>query len=235
LGERAKAIALFKEAEKILLNKWHFHLDSFAGFWFCELLLDRAEELARTSVQDAAAGKPECQKLLKKIRLRGQRILDRAARASLDRVQTNWHRIDFAFGRLILGQAAILEASRGGSVCVEKALPYFEQAVDELRRTGQQHHLTHGILIRARGRCLAGKSSDAQADLDEAGEIAVRCGMKLYLADTYLHRVRLFFREKAYPWTSPQADLAAARKLIEQCGYWRRKEELEDAEKVMGV
>lgn len=23
---------------------------------------------------------------------------------------------------------------------------------------------------------------------------------------------------------------AAARKLIEQCGYWRRKEELEDAE-----
>jgi hypothetical protein len=35
---------------------------------------------------------------------------------------------------------------------------------------------------------------------------------------------------KPYPWTSPQEDLAAARKLIEQCGYWRRKEELEDAE-----
>ena len=28
----------------------------------------------------------------------------------------------------------------------------------------------------------------------------------------------------------PKDDLAAARKLIEQCGYWRRKEELEDAE-----
>jgi hypothetical protein len=35
---------------------------------------------------------------------------------------------------------------------------------------------------------------------------------------------------KPYPWTSPQEDLAAARRLIEQCGYWRRKEELEDAE-----
>ncbi len=33
-----------------------------------------------------------------------------------------------------------------------------------------------------------------------------------------------------YPWESPEADLAAARKLIEKCGYWRRKEELEDAE-----
>jgi hypothetical protein len=36
--------------------------------------------------------------------------------------------------------------------------------------------------------------------------------------------------EDKYPWASPEADLAAARKLIEQCGYWRRKEELEDAE-----
>jgi hypothetical protein len=36
--------------------------------------------------------------------------------------------------------------------------------------------------------------------------------------------------KKPYPWDSPHEDLAAARKLIEQCGYWRRKEELEDAE-----
>ena len=33
-----------------------------------------------------------------------------------------------------------------------------------------------------------------------------------------------------YPWDSPAADLAAARALIEKHGYWRRKEELEDAE-----
>jgi hypothetical protein len=55
------------------------------------------------------------------------------------------------------------------------------------------------------------------------------------MADIHLHRARLFFREKPYPWTSPQNDLAAARKLIEQCGYWPRKKELEDAEKVIGV
>jgi hypothetical protein len=32
------------------------------------------------------------------------------------------------------------------------------------------------------------------------------------------------------PWTSPRADLAEARKLIETCGYGRRLGELEDAE-----
>ncbi|HKB68823.1 MAG TPA: hypothetical protein VKC61_23475 [Pyrinomonadaceae bacterium] len=48
--------------------------------------------------------------------------------------------------------------------------------------------------------------------------------------EKYLYRARLFHDVKLYPWTSPQEDLAAARKLIEQCGYWRRKEELEDAE-----
>ena len=33
-----------------------------------------------------------------------------------------------------------------------------------------------------------------------------------------------------YPWESPQADLAEARRLIEKHGYLRRMEELLDAE-----
>jgi len=45
--------------------------------------------------------------------------------------------------------------------------------------------------------------------------------MRLYIADIHLHCVRLF-RDKE--------ELKKARALIEQCGYWRRKEELEDAE-----
>ena len=54
--------------------------------------------------------------------------------------------------------------------------------------------------------------------------------MRLLMADIRLHRARLFHSVKPYPWTSPQEDLADSRKLIELCGYWRRKEELEDAE-----
>jgi hypothetical protein len=82
-------------------------------------------------------------------------------------------------------------------------------------------------------RCLTDARTgpeSAQEDLDEAWEIAERGPMRLFLADIHLYRARLFFREATYPWQSPAADLAAARKLIEQCGYGRRKEELEDAQ-----
>ena len=62
--------------------------------------------------------------------------------------------------------------------------------------------------------------------------------MRLHMADIHLYRARLFHAVKPYPWNKnpdgtergPKDDLRDARKLIEQCGYWRRKEELEDAE-----
>jgi hypothetical protein len=67
-----------------------------------------------------------------------------------------------------------------------------------------------------------------------AWEFAGRGPMPLFLADIHLHRARLFGlsndRPENYPWTSPQHDLAEARRLIAKHGYWRRKEELEDAE-----
>jgi hypothetical protein len=70
----------------------------------------------------------------------------------------------------------------------------------------------------------------AQSDLEEAWEIAERGPMPLFLADIHLYRARLFRTVTPYPWDSPQHDLAEARRLIEKHGYWRRKEELEDAE-----
>jgi hypothetical protein len=73
----------------------------------------------------------------------------------------------------------------------------------------------------------------ARADLNNAWQIAERGPMWLHMADIHLHRARLFFREKPYPWTSPQADLAAAEKLINDYGYHRRDEELADAKKVI--
>ena len=73
----------------------------------------------------------------------------------------------------------------------------------------------------------------AQANLDEAWDIAERSPMRLHPADIHLHRARLFFREKSYPWKSPQDDLAAAEKLIHDCGYHRRDEELADAKRAI--
>jgi hypothetical protein len=63
--------------------------------------------------------------------------------------------------------------------------------------------------------------------------------MRLHMADIHLYRARLFHAVKRYPSNKspdgterrgPKDDLADARKLIEPCGYWRRKEELDDAE-----
>ena len=60
--------------------------------------------------------------------------------------------------------------------------------------------------------------------------------------DIHLHRARLFHAVSPYPWAGddmekrgPKDDLAEARRLIEKHGYWRRKEELEDAETALKV
>jgi tetratricopeptide (TPR) repeat protein len=122
-----------------------------------------------------------------------------------------------------------------------------ESAVTGLRHAGTMHWIPTGLLTRAWLRSLMGKHigpESAQSDLDEAWEIAERGPMRLHMADIHLYRARLFGGMKdegggmKYPWDKnpdgsprgPKDDLAAARKLIEQCGYWRRKEELEDAE-----
>ena len=115
--------------------------------------------------------------------------------------------------------------------------------MDGLRRSGQQDTLPSGLLTRAMLRSFSGALTvaeagcdSAQSDLDEAWAIAERGPMRLFLADIHLHRARLFGPQASkdigepYPWESPAADLAAARHLIEKHGYWRRREELEDAE-----
>ncbi len=69
------------------------------------------------------------------------------------------------------------------------------------------------------------------------------CRAPLRNAVAGLHRARLFFREAEYPRNNnpdgssrgPKDDLAAAHTLIKQCGYWRRREELEDAERAIGA
>ena len=73
---------------------------------------------------------------------------------------------------------------------------------------------------------LAGQPDEARRHLAEAQQIAERGPMPLYLADVHLHRARLF-RDKA--------ELAKARALIEKHGYWRRKEELTDADAAIGA
>jgi tetratricopeptide (TPR) repeat protein len=159
---------------------------------------------------------------------------------------TNASIFTIALDHLTLGRAllyaVILKSANGTSPSSQSNLQlksdatYLQHAVDGIRRAGQIDYLPRGLLSRAWLRALESKRTgldSAQSDLDEAWEIAERGSMPLCLADIHLYRARLFGgiqSEVKYPWQSPRYDLDEAWRLVKECGYWRRKEELEDAE-----
>ena len=132
--------------------------------------------------------------------------------------------LDIALDHLTLGRAHIYRAILGGSA-PDAAEPEIDRAVDGLRRAGQIDELPKGLLTRAWLRSTQGRPDAARADLAEAEEIAERGPMPLHLADVHLYRARLFHDRTA---------LAEARRLVDQHGYGRRCEELEDLEAVAG-
>lgn len=155
----------------------------------------------------------------------------------------NFGLLSDALDHLTLGRGALYETIVENSDfrLPTSDLSHIDAAVIGLRRAGSQGHIPRGLLTRAWLRFLTGEitgAESAQEDLDEAWDIAERGPMRLFMADIHLYRARLFYAVQPYPWATdadgkprgPKDDLAAARKLIEQCGYWRRKEELEDAE-----
>jgi hypothetical protein len=166
-------------------------------------------------------------------------VSQRAARTLQWVEQQNTSLLDIALDHLTLGRAGLYEAILDGLALAQlgSCRESLRHAVAGLRRAGQQDYIPLGFLSSAWLRCVTGARTGhecAQSDLDEAWEIAERGPMPLHIADIHLHRARLFGLSKdrpaSYPWRSPQDDLAEARRLIEKHGYWRRKEELEDAE-----
>jgi hypothetical protein len=120
----------------------------------------------------------------------------------------------------LLGRSGLYCAILGKS-SVKGLQTEMDRALDDFRAAGQQEFIVCGLLTQAWQRFLEGDTAGADTILGEAWEIAERGSMRLHVADVHLHRARLF-RNKA--------ELKKARALIALCGYWRRKEELEDAE-----
>ncbi len=229
-GRRADARACFREAEQIQAESQPDYplLYSVAGFQYCDLLLVTSERAAWQTVLGLEAGNLELETL--------SDVSQRAAQTLKIAERNNWL-LDIALHHLTLGRAALYRATLEQAT-VQNSKPEIEQAVAGLHRAGTQDQLPHSLVTRAWLRLLEGNADGARADLDEAWEIAERGPMRLFGADIHLYRARLFHSVTPYPWDKdeqgqprgPKDDLAAARKLIEQCGYWRRKEELEDAE-----
>ena len=239
-GHRQKAQEYFVQAEAIQSTKRPESplLHSRQGFLYCDLLLVESERASWWQILTLDSGalgsgwEDIC--YLIEVRAAWTLTLDKAHRSSL---------VILALAHLNLGRLAIFQAlpQPNGSqrtAILEVARTLIVTSVVGLRAAGTIHELPRGLLSRSWQRSLTGPLTgpeSAQADLDEAWEIAQRGPMPLFLADILLHRTRLFFREKTYPWpnTTAKADLAEARRLITKHGYWRRKEELEDAEAVI--
>ena len=222
-GRRAEALTRFCEAEQIQANDDPESplLFSQRGFQYCDLLIAEAERAAWQMLLNP-------QSTIRNPQLR-QACLSVSQRAAqtLKWAEAGLSLLTRALDHLTLGRAALYQAffeySATGILlsAFEQARQQLTAAVDGLHRAGQQQYIPLGLLSRAWLRFLEGDSDGAHADLDEAWQIAERGSMKLHMADVHLHRARLF-RDKP--------ELAKARALIESCGYWRRKEELEDAE-----
>jgi hypothetical protein len=102
---------------------------------------------------------------------------------------------------------------------------------DRIRSGGVQYLVLLVLLTRAWLRFLSGARTgpeSAQADLDEAWENRRARPEALPGRHPPPPRPPLLPR-RAVSWESPQADLDAAEKLINECGYHRRDEELADA------
>lgn len=229
---RGVAQKYFLEAEKIQIecDPHAPLLYSVQGFRYCELLLTETERNSWQTWTNAITPSSRMKEICKTVENRCKKILN--WRTPSDPLLT------IALEHLSLARVMLYRSILEATPLSTDNLVHFVHAVVGLRNAGQQDHLPLGLLSRSWLRAVQGQFTgpdSAQVDLDEAWEIARRGPMRLFQADIHLYRARLFLRHPPYPWTSPQEDLRQARHLIESCGYWRRKEELEDAEAALGL
>ncbi len=222
-GQRAEAGTLFAEAERMQaeVQPQFGLLYSLQGFQYCDWLLPPAERAAWQLICGTGVW------LAKKRHRDDEHAaicaeVERRANTTLSWVIPKDWLLDIALDHLTLARAGLYRAILSNPLPQPTLdLPHVVAAINGLRIAGAMHHVPKGLLTAALYHFVRGDTVAARTALDHAQQIAERGPMPLYLADVHLYRARLF-RDKA--------ELAKARDLIEQHGYWRRKEELEDAE-----
>jgi tetratricopeptide (TPR) repeat protein len=221
-GREAEAGDRFREAEALESKRYPTEplLASVQGFQFCDLLLAGIEREAWRRSLGSDAQPVDAQILAD--------VEHRATTALALAVRNQWA-LDTALDNLTLGRVALFRKILGNAA-LDSAHTRVEAAVRGLRQAGPVEFIVRALLTRASLRVQYGDPAAARADLDEAQQLAERGPMRLHLADVYLHRARLFFRENR---EEAREELKKARALIERCGYHRRDEELRDAEAVI--
>jgi len=241
-GNTRDAGNIFREAEVLqrLRQPKYALLYSVAGAHYCDFLLVDVERAAwrRFTTPNALIARAErgLPKICGEVKHRATKTLEWSVKRF-----GNSSLLDVALDHLTLGRIALFMSifkgvGDGDATQIHIAKKHLDEAVCTLRRAGYLDYFIRGLLTRAWLRTVTNVRTgpeSAQADLDEAWEIAERGPMRLYMVDIYLYRARLFFQEHHYPWESARADLMAAEELINACSYHRRDEEIADAKLVI--
>ena len=132
--------------------------------------------------------------------------------------------LDIALDHLSLGRAYLFAVQRGSAGDLAQAASHLAASVDGLRRAGQQDYLPLGLLARAALHTHTHAFDLARDDLDEALDLATRCGFRLHECDAHLGHARLCLAQRDPAAAGPH--LASARAIIEETGYHRRDKEL---------
>jgi hypothetical protein len=236
-GQLDATIVAYQQAEEIQaqLTPTRPLLGQSIGYHYCELLLHEAERAAWIVTLQGLPSEIQTRPIHQTALYEGvlSRVDDRIAQTKVW-IKEQGLLLEIALYQLIQARSAIYRHLLVGSPDgMPMMMSNAELALQKLRQAGQLTETPRGLLTRAWLYFLAMDAGRARADLDEAWDISTRGPMRPYLADIHLHRARLFFREQPYPWDSPQTDLAAAEKLINECGYHRRDKELADARKAI--
>jgi tetratricopeptide (TPR) repeat protein len=232
-GHREKAADFFLDAERRQRETGGYHfLHSVRGYNYCDVLLSQG---------------------------RFYPARDRAQQ-TLEFARTNNWLLDVAFDTLMLGRAHLAIALLGMATDALASVDAirFDRAVEGFRTSGQKDEFPRALIARSAFRRVLGDRDGAKSDLDEAKEIAEPGKMRLYCCDCALEGARLalarreafaplhgFVQPSPPPPVLPDPDAAAvlkeearkqldvARKLITECGYHRRDEELAELDAVM--
>ena len=240
-GGREKAEGLFAEAERRQqeLQPELPLLYSLQGYRYCDLLLSQGRAAV---VRDRAAQSLQ-------IARQNNWVLDIA----LDTLTLGRAHLALALETLARGLSA-----DNAQADARVAAARLDEAIEGLRASGQNDHIPRGLLARAAFHRAVSDWYGAARDLDEAQEIAEPGPMRLYLCDCALERARValarreavaplngFVEPSPPPPALPDAavaaelrhdarkELVAARKLIAECGYHRRDEELAELDAVV--
>jgi len=130
--------------------------------------------------------------------------------------------IDIALDHLSLGRAALALGEQ------DEARGQLDEAVEGQRRAGYVAYLPRGLLARAGLFREIADVASARRDLDEVMRIARRSGMRPFQCDAHLEYARLALAEGDKDHA--RGHVAEARRLVEECGYGRRRAEVQALE-----